>query len=192
MSSLDASHVGLRVCVAWLLTMWTDHVMAVDELKSYSATPRQPVKANSPYAQTMPPEADSDSYLGYDLGIYARYYSLYSTFVGTRRFDNINNDSDVCMNYEVRWNDTTLGLFLCPMPFEPPELRSCCGERYAEFCCYNDTDSRHSQMLGALVLGAILAFVTVQGIICWCLLGKRGSSSRKSKQVDQQPSLEDA
>ncbi|KAK2173513.1 hypothetical protein NP493_870g02037 [Ridgeia piscesae] len=167
--------------------MWTDHALAVDEeteLKKYSVNPWEPVEANSPYAKKIPPDTDSDSYSGYDLGIYARYYPLYSAFVGSGSFEvmkaNINNETGVCVNYEVRRNETRLGLFRCPMPFEPAELQSCCGENYAEFCCYDDSGRRRSQMYGALVLGGVLAFVIIQAVACWCLLGKRHSSVKST------------
>ena len=44
--------------------------------------------------------------------------------------------ASICSNYEAQVNGTTtLGLFTCPMPFEPKSFKYCCGQKDAEYCC---------------------------------------------------------
>ena len=44
-------------------------------------------------------------------------------------------DVNVCVNYEANDNETTMGIFTCPLDFEPQDFTACCGESYAEYCC---------------------------------------------------------
>ena len=54
-----------------------------------------------------------------------------------------HSDVSVCVNYEsdgsgngTSGNDTTLGIFVCPLlEEEPRSYTQCCGDQYAEYCC---------------------------------------------------------
>lgn len=41
----------------------------------------------------------------------------------------------MCVNYDANENGTVMGVFTCPLEFEPNKFVACCGEEYAEFCC---------------------------------------------------------
>ena len=52
-------------------------------------------------------------------------------------------DVSVCVNYELKDDDTFVGVFTCPMPLEPSTFTQCCGQQYAEYCCTPDAKVRH-------------------------------------------------
>ena len=60
---------------------------------------------------------------------------IHLTGVWMYDFDFYVTDVGVCVNYEVRDDDTVLGVFTCPHHFEPETFTACCGYEYAEFCC---------------------------------------------------------
>ena len=47
-------------------------------------------------------------------------------------------DTGVCSNYDQLDqgnNESYLGIFVCPLPFEPEHHTYCCGEAFSEYCC---------------------------------------------------------
>ncbi len=50
------------------------------------------------------------------------------------------SDVNVCVNYEANGNNTVMGIFICPLEFEPTTYKFCCGEEYLEYCC--DVENR--------------------------------------------------
>ncbi len=47
----------------------------------------------------------------------------------------IFSEISVCVNYEANENGTVMGIFMCPLEFEPDRFVACCGDDYTEFCC---------------------------------------------------------
>lgn len=145
----------------------------------YPAVPREPVRADSPYARNLPTTWSNNSaltsvYEDFDLGYYQRFYNQYPAYILTQSYrdmkSNLDNDSLVCVNYAVVNNNTWLGLFACPLPFEYDDLTMCCGEKYAEFCCFAESSDR---VRGIIAFVCIIGSVVGMGVIAYCLLGSK-------------------
>jgi len=80
----------------------------------------------------------------------------------------------VCVNYEANVNDTSMGVFVCPLPFEPNNYNDCCGDDYAEFCC----DAKKGTNVVGIIVGIFFAIVAI--ILIWVFY-KKYSERQKSR-----------
>ncbi|ELU11219.1 hypothetical protein CAPTEDRAFT_212842 [Capitella teleta] len=114
-------------------------------------------------------------------GYYKTFYDKYYEYAASQEYLNRTEPSGdvyVCLNYDVQdENGTILGIFTCPLPFEPKYHEFCCGPTYAEFCCTqhtsiedHGTNSKKDKILRivtyvAAAIGALFLISTV----CACI-----------------------
>jgi hypothetical protein len=144
----------------------------------YPAVARQPVKYGGLSLPTNSSIYPSNTYAQYDLDYYSGYYRQYASFINSEQYtamkNQLNNDSLVCLNYDVSKNGTYMGAFTCPLPFEITDFLFCCGETNAEFCCHNE-DNWFEDTMGIVALVLILGVIFGLGILAYCFFGLRES-----------------
>ena len=146
-----------------------------DDLPKYAIVPRDPVLAGSEYASNRPEQSVEGFYNAYSLDYFESYYAQYHDFIGSNEHiamqREITADAKVCVNYAEVKNNTHIGLITCPLPFELSDFTSCCGESYAEFCCYSTFGQTNNTAANAIFLCTI-AFIVILAGVAYFVVGR--------------------
>jgi len=134
--------------------------------KSWTGPIKHGSRQHSYYVTSSQPYRYSRHYSDMRLGLYEKYYRQYSD--NSDRYSRMrkqeNNADLVCVNYAANDNNTVMGVFACPLDFEPSFFTACCGDRYLEFCCEPRGPRSMWNWLWIVIL-AVLAFIGC--VIAW-------------------------
>ncbi|XP_013399202.1 uncharacterized protein LOC106165536 isoform X2 [Lingula anatina] len=112
--------------------------------------------------------------------LYYYYHNLYfyHSAAYSRSTSLTSSTAGVCKNYEANSNGSYMGLFTCPLSFEPADFTSCCGEENSEYCCrWNDNTGNIVGVVFGAIIAATLVIVVIVILVRMCKVKKMKVSS---------------
>ncbi|KAI0240704.1 hypothetical protein LSAT2_008542 [Lamellibrachia satsuma] len=108
------------------------------------------------------------------------YYSYYRSMYRYWRPDSrivltksrTGPDVTFCKNFELNENGTAIGVFVCPLPFEPAVFTHCCGDVNHQFCCKFDSSGNMVRILAGCLAGLVLVGA-LGGFLFWLWYSKK-------------------